>query len=77
VVDLGGRLSADALLHGFVRVLDDRASVVAVGNIHGQGEVLLEELAGLGRASAARESRYRFVTARRDSAAVFAGRGFR
>jgi gamma-polyglutamate synthase len=49
VVDLGGRLSAAALMRGVVRPLGREASLVAVGNIHGQGEVLLQQLAQLPR----------------------------
>ncbi|GAA1533715.1 poly-gamma-glutamate synthase PgsB [Dactylosporangium maewongense] len=47
VVDLGGRLDPDRLLDGVVAATDFDSSIVAVGNIHGQGEVLLHELAGL------------------------------
>lgn len=49
VVDLGGRQKASALLKGIVRPLGRQASLVAVGNIHGQGEVLLHELGKLPR----------------------------
>jgi poly-gamma-glutamate synthase PgsB/CapB len=47
VVDLGGRRSGEALLAGMLRRLGRSASVVAVGNIHGQGEQLLAALARL------------------------------
>jgi gamma-polyglutamate synthase len=50
VVDLGGRLSASALMRGIVRQVGRQASLVAVGNIHGQGEVLLRELGRLPQA---------------------------
>jgi poly-gamma-glutamate synthase PgsB/CapB len=47
VVDLGGRQPAGAMLDGLLRHIGDVASIVAVGNIHGQGEVLIEELSRL------------------------------
>jgi poly-gamma-glutamate synthase PgsB/CapB len=47
VVDLGGPLQFDALLDALAFGPDGRASLVAVGNIHGQGEVLLSNLAAL------------------------------
>ncbi|MEV0136615.1 poly-gamma-glutamate synthase PgsB [Dactylosporangium sp. NPDC050688] len=47
VVDIGGKLDPDRLLDGVVAATDFDSSIVAVGNIHGQGEVLLHELAGL------------------------------
>ncbi|MBW1596988.1 poly-gamma-glutamate synthase PgsB [Streptomyces sp. JJ38] len=47
-VDLGGdRREAADLMSGLLDRLGPRASLVAIGNIHGQGEVLLEELADL------------------------------
>jgi poly-gamma-glutamate synthase PgsB/CapB len=49
VVDLGGALDLDALLDAVVIGPDGVGSVVAVGNIHGQGEVLLSRLAALPR----------------------------
>lgn len=49
VVDLGGRRSADDLLRAIVREIDRSATLVAVGNIHGQGERLLDELNELPR----------------------------
>jgi poly-gamma-glutamate synthase PgsB/CapB len=50
VVDLGGRMSAAALMEGIVQPLGQQASLVAVGNIHGQGEQLLQQLGQLPRA---------------------------
>jgi gamma-polyglutamate synthase len=50
VVDLGGRQRPGALVDALLRQVQGSASVVAVGNIHGQGERLLEELAQLRRA---------------------------
>jgi poly-gamma-glutamate synthase PgsB/CapB len=47
VVDLGGTLDLDALLDAVVIGPDGVGSVVAVGNIHGQGEVLLSRMAAL------------------------------
>ncbi|MET7395265.1 poly-gamma-glutamate synthase PgsB [Dactylosporangium sp. NPDC005572] len=47
VVDLGGRLSPQELLDGVMAATGPDSSIVAVGNIHGQGEVLLHELAAL------------------------------
>jgi poly-gamma-glutamate synthase PgsB/CapB len=44
VVDLGGRRSGRDLVDGLLAAAGPGASVVAVGNIHGQGEVLLDEL---------------------------------
>jgi poly-gamma-glutamate synthase PgsB/CapB len=44
VVDLGGRRPGPELLDGVLAAAGPGASVVAVGNIHGQGEVLLDEL---------------------------------
>jgi gamma-polyglutamate synthase len=49
VVDLGGALDLDALLDALVIGPDGVGSVVAVGNIHGQGEVLLSRIAALPR----------------------------
>jgi gamma-polyglutamate synthase len=50
VADLGGRRSGAELLDGLVAAAGPGASVVAVGNIHGQGEALLDELEKLGSA---------------------------
>ncbi|WP_433347749.1 poly-gamma-glutamate synthase PgsB [Micromonospora sp. CA-111912] len=47
VVDLGGKLSPRRLLAEVMAATGDDSSIVAVGNIHGQGEVLLHELAAL------------------------------
>jgi poly-gamma-glutamate synthase PgsB/CapB len=47
VVDLGGKLVPHRLLEGVLAATPDDSSIVAVGNIHGQGEVLIHELAAL------------------------------
>lgn len=47
VVDLGGKLPPERLLEEVLLAVPDLGSIVAVGNIHGQGEVLLHELADL------------------------------
>jgi poly-gamma-glutamate synthase PgsB/CapB len=52
VVDLGGLRNPDKLLAGVLDGMAGTASLVTVGNIHGQGEVLLEQLATLRRAPA-------------------------
>jgi gamma-polyglutamate synthase len=52
VVNLGSRRDPGALLSGVLDGMEDGASLVAVGNIHGQGEVLLEELAELEKVAA-------------------------
>jgi poly-gamma-glutamate synthase PgsB/CapB len=44
VLDLGGRRDAAELLGGIVAGIDREASVLAVGSIHGQGELLLKQL---------------------------------
>jgi hypothetical protein len=44
VVDLGGSLDFAALLDALVTDADAGATLIAVGNIHGQGEILLERL---------------------------------
>jgi gamma-polyglutamate synthase len=49
VVDLGGALDLDAFLDAVAIGPAGMGSVVAVGNIHGQGEVLLERIAALPR----------------------------
>lgn len=46
VVDLGGKISPDRLLEQVAGAVPNGGSIVAVGNIHGQGEVLLHELDG-------------------------------
>ncbi|QYN38622.1 poly-gamma-glutamate synthase PgsB [Pseudonocardia sp. DSM 110487] len=50
VVDLGGDLDIDAFLDEVAFGPEGDGSVVAVGNIHGQGEVLLSRIAALPRA---------------------------
>jgi poly-gamma-glutamate synthase PgsB/CapB len=47
VVDLGGKLPPERLLEEVLMAVPDLGSIVAVGNIHGQGEVLLHELEAL------------------------------
>ncbi|MBP2323394.1 poly-gamma-glutamate synthase PgsB/CapB [Kibdelosporangium banguiense] len=47
VVDLGGRQDPGKLLAGVLNAMAGTASLVTIGNIHGQGEVLLEQLATL------------------------------
>jgi poly-gamma-glutamate synthase PgsB/CapB len=49
VVDLGGNRSGAEMLAGILASDGGETSLVAVGNIHGQGEVLLEELLTLER----------------------------
>jgi hypothetical protein len=44
IVDLGGTRPASELLDAIVAGVPDAASLVMVGNIHGQGELLLAEL---------------------------------
>ena len=44
ITDLGGRRRPADLLDGLLDDIDQEASVLLVGNIHGQGEVLLERL---------------------------------
>jgi poly-gamma-glutamate synthase PgsB/CapB len=53
VVDLGGALDMDAFLDSLAFGPGGHACVVTVGNIHGQGEVLLSHVAALPRAVAA------------------------
>lgn len=49
IVDLGGlQRQADDIFRNILREIDREASVVAIGNIHGQGEMLLEHLEHLG-----------------------------
>jgi poly-gamma-glutamate synthase PgsB/CapB len=55
VVDLGGKLPFAALLEHLVTDRAGAASVVAVGNIHGQGEVLLDAMSALPLALEPRE----------------------
>jgi len=47
VIDLGGRMSPAVLLRRVLAAVPDGGSLVAVGNIHGYGEILLHELANL------------------------------
>ncbi|MGC5020163.1 poly-gamma-glutamate synthase PgsB [Micromonospora sp. DT47] len=47
VVDLGGKPDPGSLLEGVTAATPDDASIIAVGNIHGQGEVLVHQLATL------------------------------
>jgi poly-gamma-glutamate synthase PgsB/CapB len=48
VIDLGGaRRPVDDIVRAILAEVDHEASVVAVGNIHGQGELLLDRLAEL------------------------------
>ena len=44
IIDLGGTRGAAELVGEIVSGIDEEASLVAVGNIHGQGELLLEQL---------------------------------
>jgi poly-gamma-glutamate synthase PgsB/CapB len=49
IVDLGGPdRDVDEIFRAIVAEVDGEASLVAIGNIHGQGEVLLEHLESLG-----------------------------
>ncbi|CAM3540365.1 poly-gamma-glutamate synthase PgsB [Kibdelosporangium persicum] len=52
VVDLGGRRDPDKLLAGVLAGMTGSVSLVTIGNIHGQGEVLLDHLATLQQAPA-------------------------
>ena len=56
VVDLGGKLPFAALLDHLVTDRAGAASVVAVGNIHGQGEALLDAMSALPFAPEPREA---------------------
>jgi poly-gamma-glutamate synthase PgsB/CapB len=47
VVDLGGKPASDRLLEDVMAATPADSSIVAVGNIHGQGEALINELATL------------------------------
>jgi gamma-polyglutamate synthase len=53
ILDLGGSRSATELVDGIVSGIGDQASLITVGNIHGQGELLLEQLDTLPAAPAA------------------------
>ncbi|WFF02786.1 poly-gamma-glutamate synthase PgsB [Micromonospora sp. WMMD964] len=81
VVDLGGKLPPERLVSEVMAVTTGDGSIVAVGNIHGQGEVLLHELAALPswepQDHAQAESMLRPPTARSfdvDGETVFLGR---
>jgi gamma-polyglutamate synthase len=50
VVDLGGRQDPAKLLAGVLDGMTGSVSLVSIGNIHGQGEILLEQLATLDEA---------------------------
>ncbi|MET8256684.1 poly-gamma-glutamate synthase PgsB [Micromonospora sp. NPDC005553] len=84
VVDLGGKLPSERLISEVMAVTAEDASIVAVGNIHGQGEVLLHELAALPswepQDHSRAESMLRPPTARAsavDGETVFLGRTYR
>ncbi|MER7863547.1 hypothetical protein ABTX61_30890 [Amycolatopsis japonica] len=47
VVDLGGSRPSEELLRKIIGGIDRHASLIAIGNIHGQGELLIDELAKL------------------------------
>ncbi|MFE5567551.1 poly-gamma-glutamate synthase PgsB [Amycolatopsis japonica] len=47
VVDLGGSRPPEELLRKIIGGVDRQASLIAIGNIHGQGELLIDELAKL------------------------------
>lgn len=51
IVDLGGTRGPNELVDEILSAVDGQASLVAIGNIHGQGELLLEELDKLPPAS--------------------------
>jgi hypothetical protein len=53
IADLGGTRDATELVDEIVGGIDDHASLVAIGNIHGQGELLLEQIDTLPAAPAA------------------------
>lgn len=50
VLDLGGARTAKDVVRGIIDGIGPEASLVAIGNIHGQGELLIAELAKLGAA---------------------------
>jgi gamma-polyglutamate synthase len=52
IVDLGGTRGATELVEEILSGVDGQASLVAIGNIHGQGELLLEQLGKLPEAAA-------------------------
>jgi poly-gamma-glutamate synthase PgsB/CapB len=47
VIDLGGTRSGEELVAAIVDGVDREVSLIAIGNIHGQGEVLISALGGL------------------------------
>ncbi|GLZ34699.1 poly-gamma-glutamate synthase PgsB [Lentzea sp. NBRC 105346] len=59
VVDLGGRRAAGELVQALFEGIRDEASVVTIGNIHGQGELLLEALHPLEVQEAREPAEYR------------------
>lgn len=82
VCDIGGALDFRALLDALVTDADGGAAVVAIGNIHGQGEVLLERMRQLPNATppgipvlAQARSAGNRTPARRDRARRFGSRG--
>lgn len=64
IVDLGGPRSATELVDEILTGVNGEVSLVAIGNIHGQGELLLEKLDTLPAASA--EARAAAPRTRRD-----------
>jgi gamma-polyglutamate synthase len=52
IVDLGGPRGASELVDEILSGVNGQASLVAIGNIHGQGELLLEQLDTLPEAAA-------------------------
>ena len=50
-MDLGGQRGPQELLDGILSAVDGYASLIAVGNIHGQGEILLKQLEKLPRSA--------------------------
>jgi gamma-polyglutamate synthase len=52
IVDLGGRRDPAELLRSILSSPHEAISLAAIGNIHGQGEVLLEQLDRLARTPA-------------------------
>ena len=56
IVDLGGARDATELVAEIVGGVETEASLVAIGNIHGQGELLLERLEALPEAPRERPS---------------------
>lgn len=77
VVDLGGRQRAGAMLDALLSQVGRRASIVAIGNIHGQGEVLLEELARLPRTGERARAPRQRVPASQQPGGIYVSRGAR